>query len=135
MIIVFIDWFFLFLYRPRMSVLLVYIQIICFDLNEIILEKFTLISFVFLFTLLFISILFYLWYHNHFSVYSSENLLGLSGHPLSGHYRTTHNMLSQVWVVTLGVREFVEDFTSTIDENISLYISGCKPNLISWFVL
>jgi len=59
MILVFIDWLFLSLARPRMSVLLVYIHTICFDLNGIILEIFILISFAFLFTLMLISDLFY----------------------------------------------------------------------------
>ena len=59
-----------------MSVLLVYIQIICFDLNKIILEIFILISFVFL--LLFCSSMFYfiIWYQSSGCyIYPWEKLL------------------------------------------------------------
>jgi len=43
-----------------------------------------------------------------FKAYPSECLVGLSGHPLSGHYWTTHNMLSHARVVTLGVKGVLE---------------------------
>jgi len=39
-----------------------------------------------------------------FRAYPIECLLALSGHPLSGRYRTTHNMLSYARAVTLDVR-------------------------------
>jgi len=65
-----------------------------------------------------------------FKAYPSECLVGLSGHPLSGRYRTTHNMLSHAQAVTLGVSECVGDSTLTRDEDISLYTNGCKLYLI-----
>ena len=43
-----------------------------------------------------------------FRPYPSEYLLGLSGHPLLGHYRTTHNIYLHARVDSLGVRGVLE---------------------------
>jgi len=65
--------------------------------------------------------------------YPSESLLGLSNHPLSDRYRTTHNIYFHAQVGSLKMRACVGDPTSTRDQDISSFISGCKPHLIRQF--
>jgi len=68
-----------------------------------------------------------------FRAYPSECLLSLSSHPLSDRYRTTHNILSHTQAVTLDMRGVLEISHRLEIVDISLYISGCKPHLMSRF--
>jgi len=61
-----------------------------------------------------------------FKVYHNECLLGLSGHPLSGRYRTTHNIISHERAVMLDIRGALEILHR-------LYVSGYKPHSMSRF--
>jgi len=134
----FVCYNFFSLVKFKMSVLLIYIQTICFDFNKKKKKIFILISFTSFYSffhlcsLLFISVLFHNMISESFRTYPNKCLLGLSGHPLSNYYRTTHNMLSHAWIVTLAWG-CVGDLTSTRDKDNSLHISGCKPHLMSWF--
>jgi len=57
-----------------------------------------------------------------FKVYHNECLFGLSCHPLSGRYRTTHNMLSYIRAFTLCVKDVLKN-----PHRLKIKIFHCIP--------